>query len=102
MIDIFRDFIQQVEPIKLKEPLAKTLGTFSSEQSVLVSFYPGQIPFPVDKSMQIKKLLEKVIWDTADDQEQRQFQDLWVEKVKLMIKERKEIANWLKIEEIGK
>lgn len=215
MSDIFRDFIQQVEPIKLKEPLAKTLGAFTSdeavleysfidaikmaghicptvtgayvicqealarlyegeipirgeiavkvygepdegvygvmaqvislitgaapntgfnglwnkfkrkdllkyvpekvdpqamsfefkrldtEQSVLVSFYPGQIPFPVDKSMQIKKLLEKVIWDTADDQEQRQFQDLWVEKVKLMIKERKEIDNWLKIEEIG-
>ncbi len=67
--------------------------------SVLVSFYPGKIPFPVDKSMQIKKLLEKVIWETADDQEQRGFQDLWLEKVKLMIVERKDIDNWLKIEE---
>jgi len=212
MSDVFRDFIQQVEPIKLKEPLAMTLGAFTSdeavleysfidaikmaghvcptvtgayvicqealarlyegeipirgeiavkvygesdegvygvmgqvitlitgaapqtgfnglwnkfkrkdllefvpekvdldsmsfefkrmdrEQSVLISFYPGKIPFPTDKSMRIKELLEKVIWETADNREQREFQVLWIEKVKLMIADRKDIDNWLKIE----
>lgn len=215
MSAIFRDFVQQVKPIKLKEPLAKTLGAFSSDEAVLeysfidaikmaghicptvtgaylicqealarlyegeiptrgeiavkvygepdegvygvmaqvislitgaapqtgfnglwnkfkrkdllkyvpekldpdamsfeftrmdrkktvlVSFYPGKISFPVEKAMKIKTLLEKVIWDTANDQERREFQDLWGEKVKFMITERKEIDNWLKIEERG-
>ncbi len=210
---VFRDFIQQVEPIKLKEPLAKTLGAFTSDeaileysfidavklaghvcptvtgaymicqealarlyegeipvrgeititvygepdesvygvmgqvfslltgaapqtgfkglwnkfkrkdllkyvsekidseamsflferadrqQSVLISFYPQKIPFPTDKAMRMKELLEKVIWEAANDREQREFQDLWIERVKLMIVERKDIDIWLKIDE---
>jgi hypothetical protein len=55
---VFRDFIQLVEPSKLKEPLAKTLGAVT-----------------------------------------REFQDLWMERVKLMIVGRKDIDSWLKIDE---
>jgi hypothetical protein len=47
----------------------------------------------------MKELLEKVIWEAANDQEQREFQDLWMERVKLMIVGRKDIDSWLKIDE---
>jgi hypothetical protein len=35
MSDIFRDFLEEVEPIKFKEPLAETLGAFKEEGVVL-------------------------------------------------------------------
>lgn len=32
---VFRDFLEEVEPIKFREPLAETLGAFKGENSVL-------------------------------------------------------------------
>ena len=43
--------------------------------------------------------MEKVIWEAAKEDERREFQDLWIEKVRDMILERKGINNWLKIKE---
>ena len=43
--------------------------------------------------------MEKVIWEAAKEDERREFQDLWMEKVGDMILERKGINNWLKIKE---
>ena len=94
----FRDFMQQVEPIKLKEPLAKTLGAFTSDEAVLEYSFIAAVKM-ADKAMRMKELLEKVIWEAANDQEQREFQDLWIERVKLMIVERKDLDSWLKIEQ---
>ena len=68
-------------------------------QAVLVRFYPQRIPFPPEKAKRLGELLEKVIWEAATDEEKAEFQELWLEKVKDMLLERKEIDRWLKVEE---
>jgi formylmethanofuran dehydrogenase subunit E len=68
-------------------------------KTVLVKFYPSKIPFSEVKSRRLGELLEKVIWEAAKEEERREFQDLWIEKVRDMILERKQINEWIKIEE---
>ncbi|MEK6646592.1 MAG: hypothetical protein AABY84_07955 [Candidatus Firestonebacteria bacterium] len=70
-----------------------------NNKTVLVKFYPWAIPFPDEKKEKLGELLEKVIWEAAKEEEKKEFQNLWMEKVKNMLIERKEINNWLKIEE---
>jgi hypothetical protein len=70
-----------------------------SDKIVLVEFYPSKIPFAKEKAIRLGELLEKVIWEAAKEDERREFQDLWIEKVRDMILERKQINEWLKIEE---
>ncbi len=43
--------------------------------------------------------MEKVIWEAAKKDERREFQDLWIEKIRDMILENKEISEWIKVEE---
>jgi hypothetical protein len=68
-------------------------------KAILVEFYPNKIPFAEEKAKRLGELLEKVIWEAAKEDERREFQDLWIEKVGDMILERKGINNWLKIKE---
>ncbi len=68
-------------------------------KAVSVEFYPRRIPFSEEKSKQMEELLERVICEAAKDEEKREFQKLWMEKVKDMLLGEKEINNWLKIEE---
>ncbi len=82
------------------------LGTLSFEfrrlenhKTVLVKFYPNKIPFAEEKAKRLGELLEKVIWEAAKEDERREFQDLWIEKVRYMILERREINEWIKVEE---
>lgn len=35
MVDVFRSFFSRIEPIRLKEPLAQTLGAFKDDGVVL-------------------------------------------------------------------
>lgn len=70
-------------------------------RTVLITFYPGKIPFPDSKARRLGELLEKVIWDAAKDSERRAFQDLWMEKVKDMLVGERGIQGWLEIEEQG-
>ncbi len=70
-------------------------------RTILVTFYPGRIPFPDGKARRLGELLEKVIWDAAKDSERRAFQDLWMEKVEDMLVHEKGIQGWLEIEEQG-
>ena len=70
-----------------------------SGKAVLAKFYPQQIPFSEKKAKRMGELLEKVIWEAARDEEKREFQELWMGKVKGMLLEEKEIDRWLKIEE---
>ncbi|MDP3879175.1 MAG: FmdE family protein [Dehalococcoidales bacterium] len=67
--------------------------------SVLVKFYPQQVPFPTEKGRRLGELMEKVLWEAARKEEKEEFQELWTAKVKGMLIEEKEIENWLKIEE---
>lgn len=68
-------------------------------KAVLVKFYPGEVPFPEEKGKRLGELLEKVIWEAAKEGERKEFQELWMEKVKDMLLGRKEIDRWLKLEE---
>ena len=70
-------------------------------KAVWAKFYPRQIPFPEDKAKRLGELLEKVIWEAAKDDEKREFQELWMGKVKDMLLEEKGIDSWLKIEKRG-
>lgn len=70
-----------------------------TSKTVLVKFYPGKIPFPPNKVQRLGELLEKVLWEAATEEERREFQDLWMEKVRDMLVDKKGINDWLKIEE---
>jgi len=67
-------------------------------RSALTRYYPRRVPFPEDKAQKLGKLMQPVIWDAATGEERKQFQALWMEKVKAMLLERRDIENWLKIE----
>jgi len=73
-----------------------------NNNAVLVKFYPQRIPFPNDKAMKLGGLLEKVIWEAAKEDEKMEFENLWMEKVKNMIIDNREINNWLQIIERNK
>jgi hypothetical protein len=45
--------------------------------------------------------MPKVIWEAARQDERKEFQDLWMEKVRQMLVEKKDIDKWLKIEKTG-
>jgi len=68
-------------------------------KSVMVKFYPWLIPLPQEKALKTAELMEKVVSGKAGAQERKEFQELWMEKIQLMLIERKEIESWLKMEE---
>ncbi len=69
-----------------------------NDARVLVKFYPQRVPYPAEKAMKINPLMKKVLFDQADDAEKKELQDLFIGKVKVMLVERNEIQNWLKLE----
>ena len=42
--------------------------------------------------------MQKVLWEAAKQDEIRQFQDLWMEKVSEMLMKQTDISQWIKIE----
>jgi hypothetical protein len=68
-------------------------------KSVWVKFHPHLIPFGEEKGKRMGELLEKVIWEAAREEEKREFQELWAEKVKDKLLKEKDIDRWLTIEE---
>jgi formylmethanofuran dehydrogenase subunit E len=68
-------------------------------KAVLVKFYPQKVPFLAEKAERLGKLLELVIWEAAKEEQRKEFQELWLEKVEDMLLGRKEIDRWLKLEE---
>ena len=70
-----------------------------NDKTVLVKFYPQEIPFPEGKSKRMTELLEKVIWEAAKEAERKEFQELWMGRVRDMLLEEKGIDRWLKVEE---
>lgn len=66
---------------------------------VLVKLYPGLVPFAPDKARRMRELMERVVWEAARQPEKEEFQNLWMEKVRTMLIERKDIDRWLKVEE---
>lgn len=81
------------------EAMSFEFKRLDSGKAVLAKFYPRLIPFSAEKASRLQELLEKIIWEAAKEEEQHEFQNLWMEKVKLMLVERKGIDRWLGIEE---
>lgn len=68
-----------------------------THEAVLVTYRPGLVPVPAGGE-RMARLLEKVVWDAARDEERKEFQDLWMERVQLMVAERRDIDQWITIE----
>lgn len=71
-----------------------------NNKTILVSLYLQNVPFPEEKSRRLGQLLEKVIWEAANEKDIKEFQDLWIEKVESIVLMKNGINKWLKIEEI--
>jgi len=72
-----------------------------NKKTVTVKLYPDKIPFSADKAKRLQALMPKVIWEAAKKDERMEFQNLWMEKVRNMLVEKKGIDKWLKIEKTG-
>jgi len=93
--DLLRFTPEKIDP----EAICFEFRRLDDGKAVLVKFYPGEVPFPEEKGKRSGELLEKVIWEAAKEGERKEFQELWMEKVKDMLLGRKEIDRWLKLEE---
>jgi formylmethanofuran dehydrogenase subunit E len=72
-----------------------------NKKTITVKLYPDKIPFSAEKAKRLQALVPKVIWEAAKKDERIEFQDLWMEKVREMLVEEKDINKWLKIKEMG-
>ncbi len=80
------------------EALCFEFKRLDNQARILVKFYPQRVPYPAEKAMKLNPLMKKVLFDQADDAEKKELQDLFIGKVKVMLVERKDIQNWLKLE----
>ena len=92
--DLLRFSSEKIDP----QAMCFEFSRLDSGGAVLVRLYPQRTPFPESKAKRLQKLLEMVIWEAAKEEQKKEFQELWLEKVKDMLLERKEIDKWLKIE----
>ncbi len=70
-----------------------------NNRTVCVTYHSGKIPFAREKAARLGELLEKVVWEAAKKDEKIEFQNLWMEKVRDMLVEEKEMNRWIKIGE---
>ncbi len=94
-----KDLLQFIPDKIDPQAMCFEFGRLDNGKAVLVKFYPQQIPFPEAKAKRLGELLELVIWEAAKEEQKKEFQELWLEKVKDMLLERKNIDRWLKLEE---
>jgi hypothetical protein len=72
-------------------------GRLDNEKTVSVEFSPNKVPFAQEKANRLDKLMGKVLGEVAAEDELKEFQDLWIEKVRDMLFERKAIDEWIRI-----
>lgn len=80
------------------EALSFKFGRTDTDGAVMLELYPARVPFPPEKAARMSNLMEKVIWDAADDAEAGELKQLWGEKVRGMLEGGEASAQWLKIE----
>jgi len=93
--DLLKFSAEKIDP----QAMCFAFERLDNGKAALVRFYPQQVPSFEGKAKRLKELLEKVIWEAAKSEEKREFQELWMEKVKDMLLEEKGIEGWLKVEE---
>jgi len=88
-------------PASPKAPgLAFTFERLDTGAKARVRFMPALIPFAEEKSMELGELLEKIIWEAATEEDLRRFQNLWMDKIRMMLVEKKDIERWLSVQTI--
>lgn len=92
-----RDLLIYNEEKHLANEMCFEFKRIDNNKTVLVKFFPSLIPSPAKNKL--GELMEKVIWESASREEVKEFQRLWIEKIKNMLIEDKGINDWLKIEE---
>jgi hypothetical protein len=93
--DLLQFSAEKPEP----EAMCFEFRRLDNNKACLVKFYPQNIPFPAEKSERMGELMKKVIWEAAKEEEKEEFQRLWMEKVRDMLLEKREMDFWLKTEE---
>ena len=93
--DLLRFSLEKIDP----DALCFEFKRIDNNTDVLVKFFPNNVPFAQEKAKQLGVLLEKVLWGAAKEDERRKFQDLWQEKVRNMLLEKREMNKWIQIED---
>ncbi len=93
--DLLRFSLEKIDP----NALCFEFRRLDNNTDVLVKFFPNNVPFAQEKAKQLGVLLEKVLREAAKEDERRKFQDLWQEKVRNMLLEKKELNKWIQIED---
>ena len=96
-----RQYLLEFSPAKIdSEAMCFEFKRSDTGKTILVKFYPQQIPFPEVKAKRLGYLLGKVIQEAASGDERDEFQELWVGKVKSMFLESEGIDRWLEVAEV--
>ncbi|HDP98182.1 MAG TPA: hypothetical protein ENN22_03235 [bacterium] len=94
--DLLKFTPQKIDP----EAMCFEFRRIDNNQGMLVKFYPQNIPVPQGKAEKLAELMPKVLWEVANENERNEFQNLWMERVKNILIDQKEIDNWLIIEKL--
>lgn len=84
-----------------KEAMCFEFKRLDNDKSVLVKFYPQRVPVSEETAERLPELMEKVLWESTSRKETQEFHELWLEKVKMILLEQKDINNWLNVEAVG-
>ncbi|MBM3708485.1 MAG: hypothetical protein FJW69_09185 [Actinobacteria bacterium] len=83
------------------EALAFKFTRIDNRKSVTAKLFPGRFPYDQEAEQSVGKLLEKIIWEAASDEEKENFKSLWIKKIINIVVDKKDINSWLILEEGG-
>jgi formylmethanofuran dehydrogenase subunit E len=95
--DLLKFSLEKIEP----SAQCFKFQRLDNKKTVTVKLYSDKIPVPAEKAKRLQALMPKIMWEAASKDERKEFEDLWMEKVREMLVEQKDIDQWLKIEEKG-
>ena len=73
------------------------MRNLSNDTTVSIEFFPDKVPLAQEKAKRLGQLMGKVLGEVAAEDELKEFQDLWIEKVRGLLFENTKINAWLKI-----
>ena len=74
-----------------------TFARIDNGRKVQARLFPEKFPL-VPGQEDMAGLMEKAFWDAASHEEVHKFQDLWMERVKAIVLEERDVNSWLAIE----
>lgn len=74
-----------------------TFSRLDNGKKVKARIFPDRLP-AVEGQEKLGDLMEKAFWEAASHEEVHEFQDLWMERVKAIVLEERDLDTWLSIE----